>query len=153
MHNVYESKGLFDFEYQLPIIFYSSIISMFLGGLVQMLGLSNDAIIDFKQSEEIKNINERTEKLNKKLKNKFVLYFILSSLLLLVFCYYISIFDAVYINTQYILLKDTSMGFGLSLISPFIMYLIPGFFRIPALAATQKNKRCLYNFSKLFTIL
>ena len=75
MHNVYESKGLFDVSYQLPLIVYSSFISMFLGALVQMLGLSNDAIIDFKQSEETKDINEREEKLIKKL--KLNLYYIL----------------------------------------------------------------------------
>ena len=55
MHNVYGNKGLFDVSYQLPLIIYSSFISMFLGALVQMLGLSNDAIVDFKQDEEINN--------------------------------------------------------------------------------------------------
>ena len=153
MHNVYENKGLFDASYQLPIIAYSSFISMFLGSLVQMLGLSNDAIIDFKQSEEINNINERGEKLIKKLKIKFVFYFILGYILLIFFWYYISMFNAVYRNTQYLLLKDTLMGFALSLFTPFVIYLIPGIFRIPALANPQKNRRCLYNFSKVFTIL
>ena len=75
MHNVYENKGLFDATYQIPIIIYSSFISMFLGGLVQMLGLSSDTIIDFKQSEEKNNVNERAVKLIKKLKIKFILYF------------------------------------------------------------------------------
>ena len=89
----------------------------------------------------------------KKLKIKFVLYFILSYILLLFFWYYISMFDAVYRNTQYLLLEDTGMGFLLSLFTPFVIYLFPGFFRIPALASPQKNKKCLYNFSKLFTIL
>ena len=153
MHNVYESKGLFDFEYQLPIIFYSSIISMFIGSLVQMLGLSNDLIIDFNKNQELEDINERGIKLIKKLKIKFVFYFILSFMLLLFFLYYISMFNAVYRNTQFILLEDTLMGFGASLIYPFVIYLFPGFFRIPALSAPQKNKKYLYNFSKLFTIL
>jgi len=152
MHNVYENKGLFDVSYQLPLIIYSSFISMFLGSLVQMLGLSNDAIIDFKQSKEINNINERGEKIIKKIKIKFIFYFILSFLLLFCFCYYISMFDAVYRNTQFLLLEDTLIGFGLSLVTPFVLYLIPGMFRIPALRAPQ-NKRYLYNFSKLFTIL
>ena len=89
----------------------------------------------------------------KKLKIKFVLYFILGYILLLFFWYYISMFDAVYRNTQYLLLEDTLMGFLLSLISPFVIYLFPGLFRIPALTSSQKNKKCLYNFSKLFTIL
>ena len=153
MHNVYENKGLFDVSYQLPLIIYSSFISMFLGSLVQMLGLSNDAIIDFKQSKEINNINERGEKIIKKIKIKFIFYFILSFLLLFCFWYYISMFDAVYKNTQFLLLEDTLMGFGLSLVTPFVIYLIPGMFRIPALRTPQQNKRCLYNFSKLFTIL
>ena len=153
MHNVYKSKGLFDISYQLPLIVYSSFISMFLGSLVQMLGLSNDAIIDFKQSEEIDNIDERGKKLIKKLKIKFVFYFILSFILLIAFWYYISMFDAVYRNTQFLLLKDTLIGFALSMVIPFVIYLIPGLFRIPALAATQENRKWLYYFSKLFTIL
>ena len=153
MHNVYENKGLFDVSYQLPIIAYSSFISMFLGSLVQMLGLSNDAITDFKQSEEINNVNERGEKLIKRLKIKFVFYFILGYIQLIFFWYYISMFNAVYRNTQYLLLEDTLMGFGFSLVTPFLIYLFPGFFRIPALADQQKNRKCLYNFSKVFTIL
>ena len=120
MHNVYESKGLFDISYQLPLIVYSSFISMFLGALVQILGLSNDAIIDFKQKEETNNVNERGEKLIKKLKIKFVFYFILSFILLIAFWYYISMFNAVYRNTQYLLLEDTLMGFALSMVTPFV---------------------------------
>ena len=152
MHNVYESKGLFDISYQLPIIIYSSFISMFLGALMQMLGLSSDTIIDFKQSEETNNINERGEKLVRKLKIKFIFFFILGFLFLFSFLYYISMFGAVYRNTQFLLLKDTIMGFGISLISPFVLYLMPGLFRIPSLNP-QKRKKCLYGFSKLFTIL
>ena len=154
MHNVYKSKGSFGISYQLPIIVYSSFISLFLGALVQMLGLQNDAITDFKQDEETNNVNERGEKLIKKIKIQFVLFFMLSYILLLLFfLFYISMFDAVYRHAQYLLLKDTLMVFGLSQNSPFIIYLLPGLFRIPALAATQKDRRCLYNFSKIFAIL
>ena len=151
MHNVYENKGLFDISYQLPLIIYSSFISMFLSALVQILGLSNDAIISFKQSEEAQNVDKRGKKLIKMLKIKFVFYFILSFILLIAFFYYISIFDAVYKNTQFLLLQDTFIGFALSMVTPFVIYLIPGLFRLPALAA--HNRRCVYNFSKLFTIL
>ena len=37
MHKIYESKGSFDLEYQLPIILYSSIISMILNTLLKIL--------------------------------------------------------------------------------------------------------------------
>ena len=119
---------------------------------MQMLGLSSDTIIDFKQSEETNKINERGEKLIRKLKIKFIFFFILGFLFLFSFWYYISMFGAVYRNTQFLLLKDTAMGFGISLISPFVIYLMPGLFRIPSLNS-QKRKKCLYGFSKLFTIL
>ena len=93
-----------------------------------MLGLSSDAIIDFKRSEETNNVNERGEKLIKTLKIKFVFHFILSYILLIFFWYYISMFGSVYKNTQYLLLKHTVIGFSLSLVTPFIIYLIPGLF-------------------------
>ena len=79
---------------------------------------------------------------------KFILYFIISFLFLLFFWYYISIFGVIYRNTQMHLLKDTLISFGLSSIIPFMYYLLPGIFRIPALSKTSKNKVCLYNFSK-----
>ena len=89
----------------------------------------------------------------KKIKIKFVFYFLISFILLIAFWYYVSMFSAVYRNTQFLLLGDTFIGFALSMIIPFVLYLIPGFFRIPALADPQKNRKCLYTFSKIFTIL
>ena len=126
---------------------------MFLGALIQMFGLASDAIADFKQDEQVSNINERSKKFIKALKIKFIIYFISSYILLVFFWYYISMFDAVYRHTQFILLEDTLLGFAFSLVTPFALYLLPGLFRIPALAAPKKNRRWLYNFSKIFTIL
>ena len=101
----------------------------------------------------MENVEKIGQKLIKKLKIKFVFYFILGYILLIAFWYYISMFNAIYRNTQNLLLEDTVMGFGLSMVTPFVIYLIPGIFRIPALGNPQKNRRCLYNFSKIFTIL
>ena len=118
-----------------------------------MLGLNNDAIANFKQNEQVSNINERGKKFIKILKIKFILYFISSSLLLVFFWFYVSMFDAVYRHTQFLLLADTVIGFAFSMITPFVIYLIPGLFRIPALTAPKKNRRWLFNFSKIFTLL
>ena len=86
----------------------------------------------------------------KKLKIKFCIYFILSNILLLGFWYYLSMFGAIYRNTQLYLLKDTLMSFCLGLFYPFVIYLFPGFFRIPALSKPKSERKCLYNFSKIF---
>ena len=48
MHKIYESKGDFDLETQLPIAIYSTIISFILNYPLNYLALSNDAIINFK---------------------------------------------------------------------------------------------------------
>ena len=62
-------------------------------------------------------------------------------------------FGAIYKNTQIHLLKDTLMSFGLSMISPLVIYLFPGLFRIPALSNTKKDRKFLYNFSKVLQII
>ena len=62
---------------------------------------------------------KRAEELKTKLIMKFILYFIISTLLLAPFWYYISVFGVIYRNTQIHLLKDTLMSFGLSLFIPF----------------------------------
>ena len=152
MHRIYEKKGKFEIEYQLPKIIYSSLISMVLNIIVKLLALSNDGIIELKQNKEKKDIDERGSKLECKLNIKFALYFIISFIFLLFFLYYISMFGAIYRNTQLHLLKDTLISLTLSLVYPFALYLLPGIFRIPALSDEKKNKKCLYNFSKLLQI-
>ena len=62
-------------------------------------------------------------------------------------------FGVIYKNSQIHLLKDILMSFGLSLLFPFGIYLIPGIFRIPALSNVNKRKEYLYTFSKLLQSL
>ena len=152
MHNIYVNQGSFDLEYKLPKIIYSSLISMVLNMLLKKLALSNNGILDFKKNKEAKNINKKGKDLKGKLKIKFALYFIFSGIFLLFFWYYLSMFGAVYRNTQSHLLNDTLFSFGLSLIYPLGIYLLPGLFRIPALKVPEGKKECLYKFSKILQI-
>ena len=147
MHEIYESKGQFDLETQIPIIIYSTLISYILNYPLNYLALSNDPIIDFKQGS-VKNIKKRAKNLVRKLNIKFILYFIFSSLILLFFWYYISLFCVIYRNTQIHLLKDLIMSFGLSLLFPFVIYLLPGVLRIPALSSKKNPRPWLYKISK-----
>ena len=153
MHKIYVNKGSFDLETQLPIMIYSSLISMALDSPLAFLALSNDIITNFKQSKNTRNVKKIGKKLIYCLKIKNALYFFLSFIFLLFFWYYISIFGVIYKNTQYHLLKDTLLSIGLSFISPFGMYLLPGFFRIPSLSNRKKNRKYLYNISKILQVL
>ena len=149
MHNIYENEGSFDIEYQIPKIIYSSLISMLLNTLLKILALSNEGIISFKGNKTKIHVKKRAQVLRHNLRIKFLLYFIISFVFLLFFWYYIAMFGAIYKNTQLYLIKDTLISYGLSMIYPFGIYLIPGFFRIPALSNPKKKRILLYNFSKV----
>ena len=148
MHKVYIDKGELDILYQIPQIFYSSIISSVANILLKNLSLS-DSIISELKSEAQKNLSDAKKKAKKIyncLRIKLILFFIISLILMIFFWYFISCFCAVYTNTQIILIKDTGISFASSLIYPFLLSLIPGIFRIPALRT--KNK-FLYKISKI----
>ena len=148
MHKIYQSKGEFDFDSQILIIVYSTLISMILNSPLNFLSESSDAIINFKQDKYNINIMTRAKNLKNKIISKSILYFIISFIFLLFFWYYISMFCVIYRNTQIHLLKDTLMSFGLSFFITFGIYLLPGLFRISALSHSKNKRQCLYNFSR-----
>ena len=118
-------------------------ISSIINCLIRYLSLSEKNIIDFKN--DIGHMNKTIQTIS----IKFIFFFIISYAFLLFFWYYLSCFYVVYKNTGMYLLKDTLISFGLSLIYPFGLFLLPGIFRIISLKDKNKDKKCLYNFSKL----
>ena len=153
MHKIYEDEGSFNLIYNLPQIIYSSIISGVLLYFLKLLALSEDLILKFKSNKSTEQLNAREKSLKKCIKIKLIFYFILSTFFLLFFWYYISMFCAIYVNTQIHLIKDTLISFIMSYISPVFIYLIPGLFRIPALSKHRKKRTWLYNISKLLQML
>ena len=143
IHKIYVDKGTFDFIYQIPQIFYSTIISAVITLLIKFLSLSDNKVIELKKSNNIEDFNKAI----KCLITKIIIFYILQFLLLLFFWYYLGCFCAVFQNTQFCLIEDTIISLILSLIYPFILNLLPGIFRIPSL---RKNKKCLYQVAKIF---
>ena len=91
--------------------------------------------------------------LHKKLRIEIILYFLFSTIFLLLFWYYISIFCAIYVNTQSHLIKDTLISITTSFISPFVINLIPGMLRIPSLYKKKNKKNYLYGISKIIQMI
>ena len=153
MYKIYTEKGSYDFLYNLPKIIYSTLISEFINRLIGNLGMTDSNLISLKQNSEIKDINKVKEKTIKILKIKFVFFFIINLILLVLFWFYLACFCAVYKNTQIHLIKDTIISFGTSMIYPFGIYLIPGIFRIGAVKAVKKDKECIFRLSKILQLL
>ena len=146
MHKIYEDKGVFNILYQLPQILYSTLISRFIDSLIKNYALSQDNIVQFKNSAKM-NIIKKYLKLLRILKYKFIFFFIITFIILLLFWYYVVCFCGIYINTQNHLIKDSIISLLMSLIIPVFIYIIPGIFRIPSLRKGKSNHSKLYKFS------
>ena len=147
MHQIYIDNGSFNLNYQIPHILYSSLISGVLNSIIKFFALSENNIISFKKKKN--NLDNESNKLVRILFCKFIIFFILSIVLLCFFWYYISSFCAVYRNTQIHLIKDTLISFSLSTIYQFFTCLLPGIFRINSLRSNKNRKEILYKFSKM----
>ena len=153
MHEIYTYEGKYNFIYQLPFILYTTIISVFFNNLLNLLSLSQRNILKLKQIDQIKIMARKMFSSLKIFKLKIVLFNIIGLIILVFGWYYLTMFCAVYTNTQIHLLKDTFSSFGLSLIYPFGINLIPGFFRIYALRDPKKNRKCIYKLSQLVSLI
>ena len=153
MHKIYKDSSAFNIIFQIPIMFYSTIVSTILNMLLKLLSLSEKNILTMNQEKDYSKAIIKSNKIQKCLKIKFFLFFLISFLILSFSWYFISCFCLVYINTQLILINDTILSFGLSMLYPFGLNLLPGFFRIPALRANKKDKKCLYNLSNIIALI
>ena len=143
MHKIYTDEGEYNFLYRLPNMLYSSLISGVISSLLEYLSMIEDKIIEIKNDKNFVN----AIKMKKRLKIKFIIFFILDFLFLFAFWYY-TCFGVVYKNTQIIVIKDTLISFIFPLLSPIATCLLPGIFRIISLRASKQDKECMYKFSQ-----
>ena len=114
---------------------------------IQQLFQTQENIVALKQEKDKKFLGQKHKKLLRVLKCKFVSFFIFSLIVLVFLWYYITCFCGIYINSQFHLIKDSMISLITSLLIPFVLYIIPGIFRISALRAEKPTRKFLYNFS------
>ena len=153
MHKIYEDESSFNILNQISIIIYSSLISSVLNMILKQLSLSENNILSIAKIKEYKNGIKKSKAILKCLKIKFFLFFLLSLPILLFCWYFISCFCVVYTNTQMILISDSFISFGISMLYPFCLSLLPGFFRIPSLRAKHKDKIYIYKISQIIALV
>ena len=151
MHHIYVDNE-YSILNQIPQIVITTICSAIINILLKTLSLSESNFIAIKAENDIKKFTQNSYNLKKVLKLKFSIFFILDILFLLLFFYFISCFCGVYPNTQLLLIQDTLVSFGLSMIYPFALNLLPGLFRIPSLKAPKKDKQCMYKISNVIAL-
>ena len=151
MHKIYDDEGKYDFIYNIPQIIYSLLISVIINLIIKFLSLSEKKVLEAK-GEKRKNSEDldiKIKKLFKVLKIKFVLFFVITFIILIFYWFYITCFCAIYKNTQIHLIKDTISSFVMSLAYPFAIFFAPVIFRRIALKAEKMDRNLFYKFSQL----
>ena len=154
MHQIYIDQGQFNFSYQFPFIISSTIIStLILRLMLQFLVLTDKDVLQVKlQATKPMAINMKNEKL-KCIKIKFIIFFAINFILLGLFWYYLTSFNAIYQNAQVYLIENTFISFGFSLFYPFIINIIPTILRSNAIHSQNKDKKYLYRVSQIIQII
>ena len=152
MHKIYLDYGKYNFISQVPQIIYSTIISETMDVFLKYLSLSEKEIYETKKYNNPKDAIEAVKKLIRCLKIKFFLFFFICFVFMTFSWYFISIFCAIYENTQFILFKDCAFSLLISLLYPFPLYFIPAILRIISLRSEKKDKECMYKISNIFPL-
>ena len=152
MHQIFEDQGNYNIKYQMKFIIISSVLSTFiLRIMLYTLVLTDRNIHDIKCQPNLINANKLKKKTLRYIKIKFGIFFVLNLILLVVFWYYLTCWNAVYQNTKIYLIKNTLISFSISLIYPFIINIIPVILR--KISLNKGKRECLYKTSKIFQIL
>ena len=151
MHKIYIDKGSFDFIYNIPQIIYSSLISIIINAIIKFLSSSEDKVFEVKEAKRnnSENLDIKIKNLYITLKIKFALFFIITSIILIFYWFYITCFCAIYKNSQIHLIKDTISSFIMSLIFPFPIIFLPVIFRRITLEDEKMSRNLLYRFSQI----
>ena len=154
MHQIYVDRGKYNFSYQIPYIIFSAIIStVLLRLMLQFLVLTDKDVLEVKQQETKIMANNMKEKKLKCMKIKFAIFFVLNFILLGLFWYYLTSFNAIYQNTQVYLIENTFISFGFSLVYPFIINIIPMMIRMSVIHSSNNDQEYCYKVSQILQLI
>ena len=154
MHQIYKDKGEYNFKYQLSYIIISSISStIILRIILYTLILTDKSILKIKYQMTYNLALNMKQKILKCINIKFIIFFIFNFILLILFWFYLTCFNAKYENTQIYIIENTFISFGFSFIYPFIINIIPSFIRIYSIDNKSKDNSCLYSTSQIMQLL
>jgi hypothetical protein len=151
IHKIYEDGGKYNLSFAFPIIICSFFISYFLCSLIKYVSLSEKFILEIKRQPTYEKAVDKAESVRRMFIIKNICFFALTFIFLFLFWYYLSSFCAVYQNSQVYLIKNVIVSFSLSLLFPFLLYIIPSILRIISLKL--KKSEIIYKVSKIIQFI
>ena len=153
LHFIYERKGIYDFQYFIPKICISFVVSYTITIIIKLIFLSERNIAQIRAQPTLTKANELSWNARRNLVIKYIIFFILGLLFLVFFWMLLSSFGAVYQNTQIFIFENTLISFSISLFFPAFFNIFPCALRICSINSKEKNSESLYNFSKILQII
>ena len=150
INKIYKHPKKYSLSISLPIIIFSVIISYVAGYFLKMLSFTENSIIEIKNQRTTQLSKNLKEKILKQIKIKIIIFYSLNFILLVFIWYYLSCFGVAFRNTQYILFWNTLISMLITLIFPFIFFLVLGILRIQSLKNNNEN---IYKISQLLQLL
>ena len=153
LHQIYEEGGKYNILYFMPKISISFFIAYYITTIIKIIFLSERNISEVRKQVSLSNAHYSSEKVQKNLVIKYIIFFILGLAFLVFFWMLLSSFGAVYPNTQIFIFKNTLISFAISLVYPFIISVFPCIFRMCSLNSKQNDQECVYKASTFMQIL
>ena len=151
IHEVYETGNAKYINKFIMYIIISSIICYAMDKIIKFIFLSDYNILSIYKEVLFNNAKIRAKQVRKVLLIKYVLFYIIGIIYIIFSGYYLSIFGAVYRNTQFILIKNIILSYAISSIFPFIIIIIPSLLRRYALKDSTRG--WVFNISRYLQYL
>ena len=156
LHKLYISEGNISILSDLPKILYATIISSTIKNLLLLISFPESDILLIRRNSSIQHFkaNHGIQKSISMVIIRCYFYFLLSMLILFLFWIYIASFFMVFQNTQFYVIKNTIISFGISLVYPIILYIFPALIRSASLKETgTQSSYCFYVIATILQIL
>ena len=148
-----KQNGGLSFGQKIPQIIFSLLVSHAVEIILCYLSMTDITYYEIKELPKQEKYHEKVFDLLDNRKRKLIGFFVFTFLFFLFHWYFISAFCAVYQNTQLIYLRDSAISILVSLIDPFIIYVINCLLRILSLSVCCKKKLCcIYKLSDIFPL-
>ena len=151
-HNLFVSNGNIPIFSDISKIIFSALISATIKNILLIISFPEKDILKIRKSG-IQEISKRNPTVHKSLTMVVIRCYIFFFVNFIILCFiwvYITSFFIIFQNTQMYVIKNTLISFGVSLVAPFILYIIPAFFRKLAVKGDGVHGNyCLYIISQI----
>ena len=154
LHNLHILEGTIEYKYHFIKVLYPTLICFFLSKFLQSFIFTETDILRIRKNDG-KESEEKIRKVCFVVGVKCILFFSMSLLYLFLIWIYLSSFCYVFKRNQIFLIITSSISFGIFLIVPIFLNVIPSIFRILSLIKDDSSVKtfCLYRFSQFLQMV